>query len=222
MRKDENMRYTVDLIARYQSAFGFVTGTLAGELEGLAGAALFKAGIAVNEAKWKAAGLGKDRKYEAKAYSPADWQWAEMTLSHKDVELDFFIGNLKEGTGGIFAPPPLMRFRRTKNISVTVVDGGNEAEIVENFGVNSWDIDMNGLLVDMDGHGYPGEKVRQLSRFFEINDVIDVACPLLLDMGIKSVYFKEQSFEPVEGFPDTVRYTLTARSVKPAVFSLMG
>ena len=101
------------------------------------------------------------------------------------------------------------------------MDGDDEAEIVENFGVNSWDIDLNGLLVDMDEHGYPGAKVRQIARFFEINDVIDVACPLLLDMGIRSVYFKEQSFEPVEGFPDTVKYSLTAKSIKPALFSLI-
>lgn len=215
------MRYTVDLIARYQSAFGFVSGTLVGELEGLANAAIFKAGMAVNDAKWKAAGLSKGNQYEMKVYEPSDWHWAEMTLKHEDTKLNFFIGGLTEETEGVFAPPPLMRFRRTKNISVTVVDGGDEAEIVENFGVNSWDIDMNGLLVDMDEHGYPGAKLKELTKIFEVNDIIDVACPLLLDMGIKSIYFKEQSFEPLEGFPDTVKYTLTAKSIKPALFSLI-
>lgn len=216
------MRYTVDLIARYQSAFGFVAGTLVGELEGLANAAIFKAGMAVNDAKWEAAMLeAGNRKYDTKVYEPSDWHWAEMTLRHEDTKLDFFIGGLTEETKDVFAPPPLMRFRRTKNITVTVVDGGDEAEIVENFGVNSWDIDMNGLLVDMDGHGYPGQKLKELSKIFEVNDIIDVACPLLLDMGIKSVYFKEQSFEPLEGFPDTIKYTLTAKSIKPALFSLI-
>lgn len=213
------MRYTVDLIARYQSAFGFVAGTLAGELEGLANGAIFKAGMAANDAKWKA-GAG-NRNYDAAVYEAADWHWAEMTLKHEDTQLNFFIGGLTEETQNVFAPPPLMRFRRTKNITVTVVDGGDEAEIVENFGVNSWDIDMNGLLVDLDEHGYPGKKIKELSRIFEVNDVIDVACPLLLDMGIKSIYFKEQSFEPVEGFPDTVKYTLAAKSIKPALFSLI-
>ena len=144
-----------------------------------------------------------------------------MTLTHEDTKLNFSIGGLTSETEGVFAPPPLMRFRRTKNITVTVVDGGDEAEIVENFGVNSWDIELNGLLVDMDEHAYPGTKVQELAKFFEINDVIEVACPLLLDMGIKSIYFKEQGFEPVEGFPDTVKYSLTAKSIKPALFSLI-
>ncbi len=215
------MRYIVDLIARYESAWGFVGGTLAGEAEGLANAGIFRAGIAFNEAKWKSRTAGGEAKYDAAGHGPADWTWAEMVMKHGETEMDFSFGSLKENTSGVFAPPPLMRFRRTKNITVTVIDGGNEAEVVENFGVNSWDIELNGLVVDMDGHGYPGEKVKQMAEFFEINDVIDVACPLLLDLGIKSIYFKEQSMEPVEGFPDTVKYSLVAKSIKPAVFSLI-
>ena len=57
------MRYIVDLIARYQSAWGFVSGTLAGEAEGLANAGIFKAGIAFNEAKWKGRN-GNEAKYD--------------------------------------------------------------------------------------------------------------------------------------------------------------
>lgn len=216
------MRYTVDLISRYQSAFGFVSGTLVGELEGLVNGAIFKAGVAYNDAKWEALKRGRnDRKMDVEVFAPRDWCWAEMTLKHEGECLDFCMGSLTAETDGVFAPPPLMRFRRSKNISVTVVDGGDEAEIVENFGVNSWDIDLSGILVDMDGHEYPGEKVKKLAKFFEINDVIDVTCDLLLDMGIRSIYFKEQGFEPVEGFPDTIRYSLVAKSIKPAVFSLI-
>lgn len=216
------MRYTVDLISRYQSAFGFIGGTLVGELEGMANGAIFKAGISYNEARWKSERLkGTGNTLDADMYAPVDWHWAEMTLTHEKSKLNFSLGSLAGETEGVFAPPPLMRFRRTKNITVTVVDGGDEAEIVENFGVNSWDIDINGILVDMDEHGYPGDKVKRMAKFFEINDVIEVACPLLLDMGIKSIYFKEQGFEPLEGFPDTVKYTLTAKSIKPALFSLI-
>lgn len=218
------MRYTVDLISRYQSAFGFVTGTLVGELEGLVNGAIFKAGVAYNEARWKALKTAKEkdgRDMDVELFAPRDWCWAEMRLKHEDESLDFCMGSLMSETEGVFAPPPLIRFRRSKNISVTVVDGGDEAEIVENFGVNSWDIDLSGVLVDMDGHEYPGEKVKKLAKFFEINDVIDVTCDLLLDVGIRSIYFKEQSFEPVEGFPDTIRYSLVAKSIKPAVFSLV-
>lgn len=214
------MKYIVDLITRYNSAFGFVSDTAVGELEGLLNGGIFKAGIAYNEGKWNKAD-NPAGKYNAELYPQPDWSFVEMVMKYEGKELNFSIGSLNGETEGIFAPPPLMRFRRTKNISVTVVDGGDEAEIVENFGVNSWDIELNGVLVDMDGHTYPGDKVKRLSEFFAINDVIDVACPLLLDMGIKSIYFKEQSFEPVEGFPDTVKYSLIAKSIKPALFSLI-
>lgn len=216
------MKYTIDLISRYQSAFGVVTGTLIGELEGLVNKAAFKGGMVLNDLQWKARpGQKETSGYDMELYAPADWKWAEMVMKHEDTELSFSFGSLTEETSGIFAPPPLMRFRRTKNISVTVVDGGDEAEIVENFGVNSWDIDLNGVLVDMQEHLYPSDKIKQLRSFFEINDVIEVACPLMLDLGIKSIYFKEQGFEPVEGFPDTVKYSLTAKSIKPALFSLI-
>ena len=127
------MRYIVDLIARYQSAWGFVSGTLAGEAEGLANAGIFKAGIAFNEAKWKGRN-GNEAKYDAPVYAPTDWTWAEMVMKHEGKEMNFSFGSLKENSTGVFAPPPLMRFRRTKNITVTVIDGGNEAEVVENFG----------------------------------------------------------------------------------------
>lgn len=216
------MRYTIDLLTRYQSAFGFAAGVATGEIEGVLNGGIFKSGIAYNEARW---GVVKKQEGESKLspelYKSSDWRFAEMVMKYEGKEMNFAFGSLTAETGNIFAPPPLMRFRRTKNINVTVVDGGDEAEIVENFGLNSWDIDMNGLLVDMDEHAYPGEKVKLLSDFFAINDIIDVACPLMLDMGIKSIYFKEQNFEPMEGYPDTVRYSLAAKSIKPALFSLI-
>ena len=76
------MRYIVDLIARYQSAWGFVSGTLAGEAEGLANAGIFKAGIAFNEAKWKGRN-GNEAKYDAVVYAPTDWTWAEMVMKNE-------------------------------------------------------------------------------------------------------------------------------------------
>ena len=216
------MRYTVDLISRYRRAFGTVDGALLGELEGMADRMIFMGGMAYNEARWKAAQAGQRRgKYDVERYNTSGGHWAEMTMTHEDEKLSFAFGALTGETEGVFGPPPLMRFQRTKNISVTEVDGGDEAEVVENFGVNSWEIDIDGLLVDMDEHAYPGEKVKKLVKFFEINDVIEVACPLLLDMGIRSIYLKDQGIEPVEGFPDTVKYSLKAKSIKPALFSLI-
>lgn len=208
------MRYVTDLIKRYSEA-GFITGTLVGEGETLATAAVMKAAIGLNELKYKQSKPTKA--YDLQLFAPTDNTWAEMTLKYEAMKLEFGFGNATE----LFAPPPLMRFRRNKNITITVIDEGEEAEVVENFGINSWDIEWNGLIVDMEEHAYPGNKVKQLKQLFDINDVIEVTCPLLLDLGIKSVYLKDQEIEPMEGYPDTVKYSITAKSAKPAVFTLI-
>lgn len=213
------MRYIADIAKRYTSA-GFVSGVVVGELETLANAGIIKAGMLYNDARWKAS-QASDKDYDIECYQPNNWEWAEMKLTHEKDELFFGFGMMNGETQGIFAPPPLVKFQRTKNINVTVIDGGDEAEIVENFGVNSWEIEMNGILVDMNEHQYPADKVKKLAEFFRINDIIDVACPLFMDLGIKAIYLKEQSIEPVEGYPDTIKYSITAKSIKPAVFSLI-
>ena len=74
----------------------------------------------------------------------------------------------------------------------------------------------------MDNHLYPKSRVVDIARFFEINDVIEIVSPLFQDLGITSVYFREQTIEPLEAFPDTVKFSLKAKSIKPAEFSILN
>ena len=219
------MKYYTDILSRYQGGFGFIAGAAVANLQGYVNRGIFEAGIAYNEKNYlKTKG---DKEYKPTLYKVAEFSFSDIELiyksdANKTQSLKFGFGSLVQETAGIFAPPPMVSFKRTKNLGITIIDEGDEAEIVENFGINSWDIDIRGLLIDMDEHLYPQSKVKEIARFFEINDVIEVVSPIFQDLGISSLYFKEQTIDPVEAFPDTIKFTLQAKSIKPAEFSILN
>jgi len=224
------MRYITDILERYKGGFDFVPGVIAANAQGIMNRGIFATGIAVNEALYqKRKRLQRDSNYDANVFQTTDYCFADIELCYKDgneegTSLCFGMSNIRdviEGKSEFLIPPPLIRCQRSKNIAVTVIDDGNEAEIVENFGLNSWDIEMTGIIIDMQEHQYPQKSLKELATFFEINDIIDVTSTFLNDLGIYSLYFKEQSIEPVEGFPDTIKFTLQAKSIKPAEFSIL-
>jgi len=211
------MKYVIDIFQRFRDVHGF----LGANIQGIANRAVFAAGIAYNNSRYIRQSNDKDYK-DLHLYSVVDYNFADMELRYEGQSLKFSFGSLMEETEGIIAPPPLVAFRRSKNLGITVIDDGDESEIVENFGINSWDIDIRGLLVDMDEHYYPKSKMIEIRRFFEVNDVIEVISPLFQDLGINSIYFREQSVEPVEAYPDTIKFSLQAKSIKPAEFSIIN
>ncbi|MDR0829644.1 MAG: DUF6046 domain-containing protein [Prevotellaceae bacterium] len=223
------MRYITDILQRYQGGWAYLTGLGASQLEGAFNRGLFAAGLAANEAAIKKAQKSRnDKDYKISLY-PEEIKFADIEFVYNEQSLKFGFNYLAddsqfdESWGGYFAPPPIVSFRREKNIGVTIIDNADEAEIVENFSTNSWDIDIKGILIDFENHRYPKEAMQKFARFFEINDIIEVKnSKLFNDLGIYSVWFKEQSIEPVEAFPDTMRFILQAKSIKPAEFSIIN
>lgn len=214
------MKYWSDLLSRYQGGFGFVAGAVKANMQGLANRGIFTAGIAYNEKNYHKKSNSKD--YDLNLYTAAEFTFSDMELQYEDQSLKFAFGSMLEETDGIFAPPPMVSFKRSKNLGITVVDEGDEAEIIENFGINSWDIDIRGLLIDMNEHVYPQSKVKEITRWFEINDVINIVSPIFQDLGINSIYFKDQQIDPLEAYPDTIKFSLNAKSIKPAEFSIIN
>lgn len=213
------MSYDVDILRRYKSAHGFI----AANAETLFNAGLFAAGIAYNNSRYQQNTNESDYKGLA-VRRVAEYSFADIELRHGDRSLVFALGSLVSETENVIAPPPLISFKRSKNLTVTTIDqGGDDSEIVEFFSLKSYDITFKGVLVDMDEHQYPASKVKELTRFFEINDTIEIISPLFQDMGIDSIYFTDLSnFEPVEGFPDTVRFTIQAKSIKPEEITILN
>lgn len=167
-----------------------------------------------------------DSKYEGTPaiFVAGNSAFEDIEFSHGQEVLKF--GNVlfaKSGSmGNIFAPPPLITFSKSKNIEVTVIDG-TDSEVVERYGDGQWDINIEGILVDMENHHFPIAQVERLRKFFEIPDAIDVSSEIVnTGIGAYSLFFKDARFSGVAGFADTYYYSLPARSIKPAEFYLNG
>ena len=150
--------------------------------------------------------------------------FADLTLRNSENGkcYEFANGLLSEAATGILAPPPMLTFERSKNIVKTTVDG-SDSEVVESFGCKSWTITMHGILVDTDNHQYPQSKLQELREMFEVNNAFEVLdCDIMADLGIENLYIEQISeLECLVDYQDTVKYKLTAHSLKPVEFFLM-
>jgi hypothetical protein len=125
------------------------------------------------------------------------------------------------GLGNIFAPPPMISFRKQKNITRTEIDG-SDAEVVERYGDRSWEVTIQGLLIDMADHEYPSEQIKTLCEWFNQKKSFEVASQMFDDLGIRSIYMESFDVAGVQGFHDTVQYTIAARSIKDVVASFIN
>lgn len=200
-------RRLIEFGKRFQNAFGFIGGDATGSLQ--------ETGF--NDSITGAKVVVKD----------ARSTYEEFTLKRPGVELKFGFTGLVKQIDDVFAPPPLVSFKRGKRIDETIV-GSNDAEgnelefgqVVENFGRKPVDITIKGLLIDMVNHQYPSTKVRQLIDLFDYNGAWEVEGQIFLDHRIKSIYFIDMDDEPVQGYMDTWSFTLQARSIKPVEYFL--
>ena len=115
----------------------------------------------------------------------------------------------------------MMKFTRAKNITTTAVQGSDNV-VVESFGMGQWEITIEGILVDLDNHQYPTSKVVQFRQMFETSDVFDVEmCQIMIDLGITALYFdKIENLQVLDDYPDTVKYTMKAKSIQPPEFTI--
>lgn len=197
----------IDLGARLQAAFGYVSANISKELQH--------------------AGFTKELQSADVFVRDTKTSFENLTIKQS------FLLQFKFGYAGFinqqekfFAPPPMLTFRKRKRIEVTNVDGagdGNDVnkagEVVENYGHESWNITIQGLLIDMDNHNYPSEKVKELIGMFESDAPWIVESQLFQDHQINTIYFTEVESAGIQGFEDTWSFTLQARSIKPVEFA---
>lgn len=120
------------------------------------------------------------------------------------------------------APPLMIRPRRGKTVVRTPIDH-SEFEVIEYFGLKVWEVDISGILVDMENHAYPSYLVQQMSEMFAQPGTFTVDGKIWSDLNIHEVFF-EQDFELgfVEGYVDTVKFSVKAISTSPVEFLLNG
>jgi len=188
----------IDLGKRFEKAFGFVSGNVPKDLQNKG----FKTAI-----------------QNAGVYVKSNTTFETMLLRNGSTELVFDYYNLNDSLGGLFAPPPIVSFSKSKRQERTVLDGP-EGEVVEKYGHEPWSITIRGLLIDTVNHNYPSQKVRTLISVFNTDDMWEVESEIFQDHGIRSIYFEQIDSEGVESFDDTWSYTLKAFSIKPVEFFL--
>lgn len=190
--------YIINLAARYAAAFGVIAASNATST------------VVVNQ-------QGND--YSIEVYDDLD-------TTHEAVEFQYdskkmlFNSMLLGDDSTIFAPPLMMDFSREKNLIITDVSGG-DAEVIERWGTKPWNIDIRGLLIDVSGRQYPTDKIEELCRFFDYNNVIEVVGQQFYEKNIDSIYIQAVNITPLEGFADTVQFSLTARSIKEVYWTLL-
>ena len=194
---------TIDLYARFSSAFGYVAANMRTRTQQPpSGVEVFVADATFADLKIKSAKDGKV------------YEFRNTILNATDKTT--FVPDNK-----IFAPPPMLKFDRSKKITATAIAGSDNV-VVEDFGLKPWDITINGLLVDMESHQYPTAKMQRFRQLFETPDIFDVLeCQVMTDLGINALYFETvNDLSVLDNYPDTVKYKLIAHSTQPPEFTI--
>lgn len=191
---------TIDLVARYAAAFGMMA----------AGKAIEKVFIDKKEKE----------KYSFQTYpvQESDFEYVKMIIP--DLEPLEFSAVLYGDRGNLFAPPLLMSFSQEKSLIETEVNDSDPI-VIERWNTKPFDITINGLLIDLDNRIYPSDEIRRLNKNWKYNGIVKVIGKQFEEKDIDSMYFRSISFTPVEGYQDTIQFTMNASSIKAVNFTLL-
>jgi hypothetical protein len=137
----------------------------------------------------------------------------EIILSHGAEKYVFAYRSLNEQYADVYATPPMLSLKRAKKLIITSIDN-SDIEVVERYGTEPWEITWRGLLIDMVNHNFPIDKMESLNKIFEANREWNVASEIMRKAGVEAIYIRDISIEFVEGYEDTIAYTLTTRAVR--------
>lgn len=199
---------TIDFKGRFQSAFGFITKNISSRLEN----------NGFGEVIRNAHNNGFDLKSNVMLWDDKT-TFDEITLRIGSEKYLFAFRELSEEYKSVFATPPMLSLKRSKRLVVTSIDNGN-TEVIERYSTEPYEITWRGLLIDMDSHRFPMDKVERINRIFEKNEVWNVDSEILQALGVAAVYFKDIDIGFIEGYEDTVAYNLTARAILPLEYQL--
>ena len=191
---------TIDLVARYAAAFGMMA----------AGKAIEKVFIDKTT----------KQKPSFQTYPLIDSGVEYVKMEIPGLEALEFDALLHGDRGYIFAPPLLMGFSQEKSLIETEVND-DDTIVIERWGTKPWDITINGLLIDVDNRVYPTNEIRRLNQNWKYNGVVKVVGKQFEERDIDSLYFRSISFTAVEGYQDTIQFTINASSIKAVNFTLL-
>ena len=194
------MVLTVDLAARYAAAFGT---------------------IAANKAINKAF-VNQQKDYDVTYYpfQKASFDDVKFELQGSGLDALKFSSVLHNNVGDIFAPPLIIDFSQEKNLIETEVND-DDPVVIERWGTQPWEINIRGLLIDLTNKVYPSDQIKRLNRNWQINQPVKVSGQQFEELDIDSLYFRSIGFTRIEGFQDTVQFSINAHSIKAVNFTLL-
>lgn len=152
----------------------------------------------------------------------SDFDDVELWLDDNSQRYVFAFQSLdKASNQELFATPPMLTLRRAKRLVVSVIDN-TDTEVVEKYGTEPWEITWQGLLIDMEQHEFPLDKLEAVNSIFEQNSIWNISSPILEKVKVSAVYIKDIEVSFVEGYEDTIAYTLSLRSIKPLDYQLLN
>ncbi|WP_413534072.1 DUF6046 domain-containing protein [Empedobacter brevis] len=190
----------IDLSKRYAAAFGMLA-------VGKAAQKLFV------EKK-------KDQDYNFELYPKTNFESEYVKFTIPDQNPLEFSTALTAKTENVFAPPLLMTFSREKSLVKTEVND-DDFVVIERWGMQPWNIKINGLLIDLDNRTYPSDEIIKLNNSWNYKGVVEVVGKQFLEKGIDSIVFESIEFTPIEGFEDTIQFSISAFSIKSVNFTLL-
>lgn len=145
----------------------------------------------------------------------------EVKLYRDKIEFDFAFREIAEEYDTVFATPPMLSFSRQKKLIVTSIDNVDDIEVVERYNTSPYDIDWKGLLIDMDNHTFPADKLKKLNEIFKFNGIWNVSSEIFDALEITAIYIQEVQIDFVEGFEDTIAYSFKMRAIKDLEYQLL-
>jgi hypothetical protein len=194
----------INIADRLQSAFGYVATKKSKALD------------VVNLPKDPYDGLSTLDFYVANQNATFD----EITLTHNNKRYLFAYRSLSEEYSNIFAPPPMIDLSRKKNLIITQIDGVNDVDVVERYNTSPYQIGLKGVLIDMENHQFPISKLQEINDIFEVNQPFDVSCEILRSVNVYALYIKDIALNFVQGFEDTIAYSINASAIMPYAYQL--
>ncbi len=190
----------IDLVSRYAAAFGMMA----------AGKGIEKVFV---EKKSE-----KDYGFETYPFVDSGVEYSKFEIPGLEpLEFDAILHGDK---GFIFAPPLLLGFSQEKSLIETEVNDDNPI-VIERWGTKPWDININGLLIDLENRVYPSFEIRRLNQNWKYNGVVKAIGKQFEELDIDTIYFRSISFTRVEGYQDTVQFTINASSINAVNFTLL-
>lgn len=197
-----------DFSGRYQTAFGFTPGHIS--------SALIEAGFD------RAIKQRHNTNFQASVYVlDNDTHFDEVMLYNDSDQYLFAYRELAEEYSEVFATPPIISLKRGKRLIITPIDN-SDIEVVERFNTEPYQITLKGLMIDMEEHRFPLDKLEKLNDIFEVNSIWKVSSEILAAVRVDSIVIQDIDIEFVEGYEDTIAYNISARATKSIEYQLIN